>query len=611
MAMYYMAPDDHPTAQGDDDTLDPTNINTPMLTFTNTISLVTNPGDEVILRDGIYEPGGTSKTGFADLYGPAHGNATTIHGTAANPIVMRAENQRKAHIRGTGFTTAMDIQDLNFWTFDGLFSTDFEVASGTLNTFCYRFQRCNNTIIKWAMFHQSNGWQNCHFVLYDDSNFNLIEDVQFYKWHRHCVVWDHSNDNILRRAYGSSRGYTRPPGSRNDHGPGGDSVFSMYPGDRNIGENVFSDTNRRLHEMNASDQTIGNKIYGCISYKDLGTLFVDSRRDTLNCMPRDGTWKDLVAYQGGIGIKLRATKNMTFSNISVWGDGVEPLIFSADDYVVDQRGDLGYSVNIKDSAFQDSGTTGIKIDEGVGTSAHDIDSLNHFNHGGANYVLNGSTGTIVNGTEDDPGFGKDRVHVPKEIDLIATDYNWTQIGNEWYARTSANVDANLPDPTIISGTGRSGVNINSVLATKGTVTSLAVGEWDFVDPASLGYLTLIVRITGNGDPQAQAAGYVKINGSPLSGSGVGGADRGAEVLFEVVDLVTTEEPLWNKTTGQYIKLGATVAGISDVAGSSLEDFHLRLNINNNGGKLPQTMAEPPTFKPVSRHSSGVSFGLHL
>ena len=70
---------------------------------------------------------------------------------------------------------------------------------------------------------------------------------------------------------------------------------------------------------------------------------------------------------------------------------------------------------------------------------------------------------------------------------------WTQVGSTAeYEYNQANITAKPRT-----------VYINSAVATEGTVTSLAAGEWGWSDG------TVFVRIAGDGDPDAQAAGYVQ------------------------------------------------------------------------------------------------------
>jgi hypothetical protein len=75
--------------------------------------------------------------------------------------------------------------------------------------------------------------------------------------------------------------------------------------------------------------------------------------------------------------------------------------------------------------------------------------------------------------------------------------NWTQsgaVGTEFYAGTGYNE----PDELVING----------AIGTRGTVGSLAVGEWDFADNDTIGESRIYVRITGDADPDSKSAGYI-------------------------------------------------------------------------------------------------------
>lgn len=82
------------------------------------------------------------------------------------------------------------------------------------------------------------------------------------------------------------------------------------------------------------------------------------------------------------------------------------------------------------------------------------------------------------------------------------------------------------------------------------------------------------------------------DGSPMKGAGAGGADIGANVLYEYSNGVLTSTPLWDTaagaTNGKWLKRRTIVAGINDVAGSSLFDVNERLNVNRNGCNFPTT-----------------------
>lgn len=53
------------------------------------------------------------------------------------------------------------------------------------------------------------------------------------------------------------------------------------------------------------------------------------------------------------------------------------------------------------------------------------------------------------------------------------------------------------------------VFINGTAATKGTIGSLAAGEWGWGDNDTLGFSTIYVRLSDDADPDGKAEGYVQ------------------------------------------------------------------------------------------------------
>jgi hypothetical protein len=86
-----------------------------------------------------------------------------------------------------------------------------------------------------------------------------------------------------------------------------------------------------------------------------------------------------------------------------------------------------------------------------------------------------------------------------------TDYTWPASGSgvaEHYCQTSGSADPSLgePDSLYIDGTA----------ATKGTLGSLAAGEWGYGDNDSLGYSTVYVRLSDGSDPHVAALHHIQV-----------------------------------------------------------------------------------------------------
>lgn len=99
------------------------------------------------------------------------------------------------------------------------------------------------------------------------------------------------------------------------------------------------------------------------------------------------------------------------------------------------------------------------------------------------------------------------------ISLRNANFAWTASGSgtaEYYLRTAASGDPGF----VATPPTSAGVYINGSAATKGSLGSLAAGEWGYGDNDTLGYSTIYVRLSGGGDPDAQDAGHVQFRQIP-------------------------------------------------------------------------------------------------
>lgn len=75
------------------------------------------------------------------------------------------------------------------------------------------------------------------------------------------------------------------------------------------------------------------------------------------------------------------------------------------------------------------------------------------------------------------------------------------------------------------------------------------------------------------------------SGSSVKGAGAGGADIGANILYQYYNGSPTTQPLWDPATGQFPH-GTLVQGVNDIAGQSAFDVNVRLNVNSGGCAFP-------------------------
>lgn len=94
------------------------------------------------------------------------------------------------------------------------------------------------------------------------------------------------------------------------------------------------------------------------------------------------------------------------------------------------------------------------------------------------------------------------------------------------------------------------------------------------------------------DPQLGPCTIYLPDDSPMKRAGMNGSDIGANVLYRYQDGILTTIPLWDPITGKF-PCGNLVVGINDVAGSSCNDVHKRLNVNTNGCAFPSGYGNSP------------------
>jgi len=96
--------------------------------------------------------------------------------------------------------------------------------------------------------------------------------------------------------------------------------------------------------------------------------------------------------------------------------------------------------------------------------------------------------------------------IDRTISIREAAFGWTLSGggvDEWYLRLAAGTD-----PNILSQPLSVFENVTTAMA-EGVLGALVAGEWGYGDNDALGYSTIYVRLTVGGDPDLQAAGFVR------------------------------------------------------------------------------------------------------
>jgi hypothetical protein len=138
--------------------------------------------------------------------------------------------------------------------------------------------------------------------------------------------------------------------------------------------------------------------------------------------------------------------------------------------------------------------------------------------------------------------------------------------NEYFVRTAGLGDPNLQEPLNVWENGPPAATGGSESKmTKGTVTSLAEGEWGWGDADTLGYSTVYVRLTSparpNPDSEAEQYVFINIQMAILNGSG-----SGTDWKYKVssVKAETYEESLVQEWGEAQIDFAAAIDGTNNV-----------------------------------------------
>jgi hypothetical protein len=439
-------------------------------------------GDTLNLMDGLYGDGTT--TGKPDLR-----NRTCTSGTV---LTVRSLNQRKAWIKDAGKGRAMLVMSSAYVTLDGIVMSskdnNYDLAAYEQYGLPLYVLDSHHIVIKNAVLSNVNRYGNLPLLQLTRASDTLVEDSEFYNFHRHAIVTKPGTRVIIRRVYCNPRIGGLVGGYPNGNGTnGGDACVAFYPCLNCIIENVIADGSPKsvaLADLSASGGTPlqGNKILGSIGYKTaINGINLNSRGKGLAYMPRDTTIDNVVIYnhQRASAIRNSDAKNTKIQNVTLIGSG---------------------------------STRGITTDQrGYGDGAYSTSMVNVLSHNHVEYGF-----VVQSGVQ-----------------------SWT--GNEMNSYNN-----------------------------KYTAYPFPPSKW--------------INLTTS-NPALGACTVWIPDGSSMKRGGVGGADIGANVLYRYQNGVLTNVGLWNKTTGAFPH-GALVSGLNNIAGQSLYDVHIRLNINRNGCSFP-------------------------
>jgi hypothetical protein len=308
------------------------------------------------------------------------GNAR--NGTGTQPVTIRAQNERRAFLSGTG-STPIEIANCSNWRIEGLYARNADnVLTGAGNGEVVRVQNCSALTLRRLLavhpnMHCANSvieGCNSQGILVSQSRNVLVEESEVYDYHRHAFSTYLSVGTEFRRTYS------------NDRGAAGDTSAVAYSSSRCLIENHIGEGPGRI-SVNASGTTIDGTLGGRDN-RVLGSVVLDVSNNqgaVVQARPfappgdaraaKRNLFRNVVfAHSGGHGLYSRGSYDTVLENVTMLenaqGDGA--AAFAADD----EEGILrcseiteGCSFRMTNNLLLRSGRMGIWVEpESLGTS---------------------------------------------------------------------------------------------------------------------------------------------------------------------------------------------------------------------------------------------------
>jgi hypothetical protein len=347
------------------------------------------PGDVLVLLDGTYTP---ATTGLPRIDCRAGGTAHS--GTASAPIVLRAANERRAHLKSDGRGDALTMTGCQHWQLRGLYGSSadnpaarpwegnvFHVAASSH----LRLTRLLAARPNRRCPHDSLPYCNAHAIGLDGVQGVVLEEAEAYDFHRHGISVFRSRDVVVRRCYVSSR--YDPTGSST-------SGIILYGTSDSIVENSITEGQGGISIAGSPvfDGTPGgyrNLLAGIVSLRGRYGTTIRARRFDGPVRPAgDNTVRHSVyALATAVGLYARGAAKTRLENVTVFATRGEGGIIADEDVTEGapcRANPDGCSFTARHVLSFANRGDGFRIDPAV-VSAWRIEGSNSVRNGGSNY----------------------------------------------------------------------------------------------------------------------------------------------------------------------------------------------------------------------------------
>lgn len=303
-----------------------TSSGSPCRTFPYALAVL-QPGDVLEVQNGTYTVAQNGMFQITCDINATYGTQVR-HGTSALPITVRAQNERQAHLQGTGTLVPLWVRSCNYWTFEGLYlSTTDNPSNSNLVGSDVQLDVVQNVTLRRLLINHGNRYFNGSGIEVLNSSYVLLEENEIYSQIRNAVTVKYSDNITVRRNYGHSRSEADIAGGRvTGDTTRGDSGISCYPCDQSIFENNIMEQWADGFDIAADGSTIGTQWRGNISLTNGFNVF-GARQAGLIGMPQNTVMEHHLVVGNGAGctncygIGWRSNKNSRCDHCTIL-DGV-------------------------------------------------------------------------------------------------------------------------------------------------------------------------------------------------------------------------------------------------------------------------------------------------
>ena len=464
------------------------------------------PGDTLTLADGKYTRETTGLLNVDCASGASHGLPFA-------PITVRAANERSAWLDTGGTGAGVRVENCSYWRVLGLHVSGADNDAGA-EAPLVNANAVDHVAFERMLVDKNNRYTNSHLMEVVSSDHVLVDESEFYDFHRNGMTLVRSHNCTVRRSYFNSRG-------RADIADGGSGSWSPTHGDEAI--ELFADnTGHRIENCIFEGQEYGVGA-GAIPEPDqpmtrsirvLGSMSLDegsganfSAGSDGSTMPLDIVFRDFVAVHSSTdGLYLGSTKAGWCDHCTFVGSGEG---FRAE---IDpgNPGDGVGTVRVDDSLALGNGNSGFVFD-----SRLDLWEARNVDAWGYSSAFVPLTGSYLGASQEDAGMGACLVHLPDTSPLKHAGTGASDVGATVLYRYEDGELTDVPLWDVYTGQfpcGAQALGVNDLpdASCADVHTRLHVGTADCPFPA--GYGQPVARADA-GPPQAGNTYYLSPTGS--------------------------------------------------------------------------------------------------